>query len=149
MHLVSKIIIQKPLDEVWKFFQDPYSLAKWDHSVETVVPTTKGSVRLGYTFDTIAPVKPGSTKEGMRLHYEIIEFEPRKQVKIALKDSSTFKEAVWQMEFEVTPEGTQVACHVVFTPWLRYLFLVPLMWVNRRAIFRDLGYLKEELEKPQ
>jgi len=22
-------------------------------------------------------------------------------------------------------------------------FLVPLMWVNRRAIFRDLGYLKK------
>jgi len=147
MHLVSKIITNKPLDEVWEFFQDPHSLAKWDRSVETVMPTTSGAVRLGYTFDTIAPTRHGSNKAGLRMHYEITEFTPSKEVKIALKDSPLFKEAYWQMNFKTVTEGTLVACHVVFTPRPLHFYLVPLLWINKRAILRDLSYLKEALEK--
>jgi len=111
------------------------------------LPTTKGSVRLGYTFDTIGPCKTWFNQRRYATHYEIIEFEPRKQVKIALKDSRPSRKQSGKWSLKLHPEGTQVACHVVFTPWLRYLFLVPLMWVNRRAIFPRLRLFKRRVGK--
>ena len=139
MHLQSKILAEQSIDQVKSFFYEPSSLAKWDKSVAEMIPTAATENAVGSTFDTISPT-------GMRMNYEVIELNDR-SVTIQLNNSKMFKKAIWHFEFEPVGEKTLVSCHVYFTMMLKYAFLYPVLYLNKKALFRDLKFFKAELDK--
>ena len=140
MHLQSKILAEQNIKQVTDFFYEPSSLAKWDKSVSEMIPTSSTTNAVGSTFDTIAP-------SGMRMNYEIIEFDSERSVKIKLNNSKMFKTAIWHFEFEPAEEKTLITCHVYLTAKLKYIILYPVLYFTRSALFRDLNFLKEALDK--
>ena len=140
MHLQSKILVEQNIKQVTDFFYHPASLAKWDKSVAEMIPTSSGINAVGSTFDTIAP-------SGMKMNYEISEFNSERSVKIKLNNSKMFKTAIWHFEFEPAEEKTLITCHVYFTTRLKYIILYPLLYLNKSALLRDLNFLKKALDE--
>jgi len=140
MHLQSKLKVDYTIEQVTKFFYEPSSLTKWDPSVAQLIPVSSSGVAVGSTFDTIAP-------SGMKMNYEVVEFDSERSVKIRLNNSKMFKKAVWHFQFDPVDTGTVVICHVYFTLRLPYFFLYPVLYFNKQALLRDLGYFKTALEE--
>ena len=138
MHLQSKTWVDKPVDQVTKFFYAPGSLEKWDRSVSSVIPGAGTSPGPGATFETISP-------SGMKMSYKVIEFDSDRSVKILLTNSKMFKKAVWHFQFDPENDGTVIACHVYFTLKPYYLFLYPVLYFNKKALARDLNFFKAAL----
>ena len=139
MHLQSEIVVPQNIEQVSKFFYEPSNLAKWDRSVAETIPTSAEGVAES-TFDTIAP-------SGMRMSYKVIELEYGKKAKILLTESKMFKEAIWQFLFDVAEGGTRITCQVDFKVRARYFFLGPVLYLTRKALFRDLTFLKIALDE--
>jgi|SRR6185312_998750 len=137
MQLTSTIVVSQNIDQVTQFFYTPSSLAKWDRSVAEMIPTSSVSTDSDeITFDTVSP-------SGMRMSYKIIEFgSDKRSVKVLLTKSKMFKEAIWHFQFAPVSEGTLITCHVYFALKLWYLFLYPVLYLNKRALLRDLTFLK-------
>ena len=140
MHLQSKLQVDYTVDQVTNFFYHPSSLAKWDKSVAQMIPGSVSETVTGSTFDTIAP-------SGMKMNYEIIEFDSERSVKIKLNNSKMFKKAVWHFQFDPIGTKTEITCHVYFTTRLQFIFLYPVLYFNRSALLRDLGFLKTALDE--
>jgi hypothetical protein len=140
MHLQSKIQVDYTIDQVTKFFYEPSSLAKWDRSVAQIIPVSNSGTAIGSTFDTIAP-------SGMKMNYEIIEFDSERSIKIQLNNSKMFKRAIWHFQFDPINNGTAITCHVYFTLRLPYFFLYPVLYFNKQALTRDLGFFKTALKE--
>jgi hypothetical protein len=140
MHLQSKLQVDYTIDQVTNFFYEPSSLAKWDRSVAQMIPASPSGTAVGSTFDTIAP-------SGMKMNYEIIEFDSERSVKIQLNNSKMFKKAVWHFQFDPIGTGTVITCHVYFTLRLLYIFLYPVLYFNKQALSRDLVFFKTALEE--
>ena len=140
MHLQSQLDVDYSIDQVTKFFYEPSSLAKWDRSVAQMIPASTSGPAVGSTFDTIAP-------SGMKMNYEIIEFDSGRSVKIQLNNSRMFKKAVWHFQFDPINTGTMITCHVYFKLRLPYFFLYPFLYFNKHALSRDLGFFKKALEE--
>ena len=140
LHFESDIVVERSSRDVAEFFDEPSNLAKWDRSVARVEPTSTGHTAVGFTFDTIAPT-------GLRMSYRITEHEPERQSTIELVSSRMFRTAVWRMRYDPVPGGTRITCAVDFTLRPLYFFLVvPLVMTQRRALARDLSYLKAAIE---
>ena len=140
MRFESHIVVERSLSDVSSFFDEPSNLARWDRSVARVEPTSTGGAAVGFTFDTISPT-------GLRMSYRITEHEPERGSVIELLSSPMFKRATWRMMYEPVRAGTRVTCEVDFTLRPLYLFLVvPLVLTQRKALARDLTYLKQSIE---
>lgn len=140
MHLESHIIVKKSLEDVIDFFYHPDSLRQWDRSVAQMIPGSEATGNRGAIFDTIAP-------SGMKMTYVVIEMDPNgKSVKILLAKSKMFKKAVWHFEFEAAPEGTRVTCHIYFSLRPLYSFLYPVLFLNKKALLRDLRWFEVALD---
>lgn len=140
MHFTSDVVVERSQRQVAAFFAEPGNLAKWDRSVAQVIPTSAGPTAVGFTFDTLAP-------SGLRMSYRITEHVPEEHTSIRLESSPMFREAVWQMRYETVAVGTRIHCDVDFTLRPLYWFLsVPLLLTQRRALRRDLTFLKEAIE---
>ena len=135
----SHIIVNRTTDEVADFFEEPSNLAKWDRSVAKVEVTTPGPIRVGGTFDTYSP-------SGMKMSYRLIEYERAARYKIILTESKMFKYACWDTMLSAVPEGTLITMSIDLKMKLLYLFLIPVLYLNRGAILNDMGYLKKALE---
>lgn len=146
MKLEGKIFVNKSEEEVWNFFNDINTLAKWDHSVEKVEVTSYDEQNIvGSTFDTIGPSSHG--KPGLKTSYKIIAVDPGKSVDAMVTYSNMFKEASWKQSTEETTTGTIITISVTFKLRTRYFFFYPIIYLRKSAIDRDLGFLKEEIEK--
>jgi len=145
MHLETNIIVPQSTEQVWELFNDPYFLVKWDRSVEQIIPTSKNPAgAVGFTFDTIAPLKKGQ-KKALRMSYRIVEFIPDYQTKIQLENSPIFNEAIWTMRIEPATNGTLITCLVDLRVKLKYFFMVPVLYLSKKAILTDLHYLKRAI----
>ncbi|HEY4324459.1 MAG TPA: SRPBCC family protein [Mucilaginibacter sp.] len=146
MHLETNIIVPQTPKQIWDLFNDPYFLVKWDRSVEQVIPTSENPTSaVGFTFDTIAPLKKGQ-KKPLRMSYRITEFIPDYQAKVSLEKSNMFKEAIWTMRVEPATNGTLITCLVDLKVSPKYFFMVPLLYLNKKAIYTDLEYLKKAID---
>jgi hypothetical protein len=146
MHLETNITVSQTTKQVWDLFNDPYFLVKWDRSVEQIIPTSENPTNaVGYTFDTIAPLKKGQRKP-LRMSYRITEFIPDYQAKIALEKSNIFKEAIWTMRVEPAVNGTLITSMVDLKVKPKYFFMAPVLYIYRNAIHVDLEYLKKAIE---
>lgn len=146
MKLEGKILVNKSEDEVWKFFNDLNNLVKWDHSVDRAEITShNGSNAVGLTFDTIGP--SSHNRPGLKTSYKIIDVVPNKSADTMVTYSNMFREAVWKQSTEETNTGTIITISVEFKLRTRYFLFYPIIFLRKSAIDRDLGFLKEEIEK--
>jgi hypothetical protein len=140
MHFTSDVMVERSQRQVDTFFAEPANLAKWDRSVARVIPTSEGATAVGFTFDTIAP-------SGLRMSYRITEHIPGERTSIALERSPMFRAALWCLSYQRLPSGTRIRCDVTFTLRPRYaLLIIPLLLTQRRALRRDLTFLKAAIE---
>jgi hypothetical protein len=140
MHFQSDIVVNRSVDAVTTFFDDPQNLVEWDKSVARIEPTSSGETAVGFTFDTFAP-------NGQRLSYRITEHEPGRQSTIELMPSKMFKRAIWVMRYDRLSSGTRITCEVYFTLRPQFFFLVlPLLLTQRKALARDMTSLKTAIE---
>ncbi len=103
-------------------------------------------VGINYTFTTIGPTK--GKRPGLRSDYKITEFIPGKHATISLINSRTFEQGDWSFTVRELPSGgTEITCAITFKPWPRYWFVGLILLFNKRAIRRDLDYLRQALEE--
>lgn len=140
MRFTSDVIVDRSQRQVDAFFAEPGNLAKWDRSVARVIPTSEGATAVGFTFDTIAP-------SGLRMSYRITEHVAGERTSITLERSPMFRAALWTLSYQSLRTSTRIRCDVTFTLRPRYsLLIVPLMLTQRRALRRDLAFLKAAIE---
>lgn len=65
-------LINRPVDEVWKFISDPQNAPVWGRGVSDIVVTSKGTVGLGTTLRL--------RMSGSKMEARIIEYEPPKRL---------------------------------------------------------------------
>ncbi|HEV8083147.1 MAG TPA: SRPBCC family protein [Chitinophagaceae bacterium] len=140
MRLQSKILVEQNIEQVTKFLYEPSSLAKWDRSVSEMIPVSSSGQPVGSTFDTIAP-------SGMKMNYEVIEFDSERSVKIKLNNSKMFKTAIWHFQFDPIDKRTEITCNVFIRVRFLYIFLYPVLYFSKSALLRDLTFLKTALNE--
>jgi hypothetical protein len=143
LSLESSILVNVPADSIDPVFSDPRSLVLWDRGVAEVQIKTPGPVRPGFAFDTIGYGR--GRRPGKRSSYEIVE-ATRRAGKAKLVDSRVFEEAAWTMQFEPVERRTRVICAVDMTLRRRFAMLALVLRRMRRAIDRDLVFLKAAIE---
>ncbi len=144
LHLESSILINRPFAEFPRSFSDPRSLAAWDASVAEVVPISEGPLRVGSTFETVAPAKPGHA--GRRSSYRVVQFDERVN-RVELINSKLFRSAVWTFTFADDPAGTRTTCAVDATVRPQYFFVALVLRLQKRALLGDLRRLKSAVEQ--
>ena len=145
MRMTDSVFVNRSESEVYRLFMNLQNLAKWDRSVAKVVQTSEGPLGVGSTFDTIGPSSRG--KPGLKTSYKALRIEENRRMDVLVTDSNIFKTAVWEMKLEPKSNGTVVHCAVEFSLKPQYLLLAPFLLFNKRAITRDLNYLKIEIER--
>lgn len=149
MRLESTIIIHRRPEEVGRFLSDIANVEKWDRGVGTS-RAISGSPGVGFEFETLGRSDSAfASPEKARMAYRILQVEPDRCT-VALTSSAGnvrfFKTAQWQFRLSPAPEGSLLTCCADFTLRLRYIFLVPIFYLNKRAIQTDLKALKQTLE---
>jgi len=146
-HLVLEVRLTVPYskEQLWELFMDPSFVAKWDRSVQEVIPTSTGPVGVGYTLETIAPKRPGQD-EGLRMSYRIIEYQPYR-VAILLEQSDMFHNAKWITQVDDAPQGSLITQTMEADVRLKYFYLVTILLLNRQALVTDMEYLRAALDK--
>jgi hypothetical protein len=66
----ASALIDRPVDEVWRFISDPLSASVWGRGVSDVVITSEGPVGLGTTL--------GLSMSGSRMEARMVEYVPGK-----------------------------------------------------------------------
>ena len=150
MRLESTIIIHRRPEEVGHFLSDIANVEKWDRGVGSS-RAISGSPGVGFEFETLGRSEsPFTSPETARMAYRIVQAEPDRCT-VALTSSAGnarfFKLAQWQFRLSPAPEGSLLTCCADFTLRLRYIFLAPIFYLNRRAIQMDLKALKRTLEE--
>jgi hypothetical protein len=147
-HLVLTVSITVPYskEQVWEVFKDPFFVAKWDRSVQEVIPTSTGSIGVGYTLETIAPKRPGQ-EEGLRMSYRVIEYQPYHRATILLEQSDMFHNAKWIVQVDDAPQGTLITQTMEADVRLKYFYLVTILLLNRQALVTDFEYMRAALDK--
>jgi uncharacterized protein YndB with AHSA1/START domain len=138
MHLSSSIVVRQPPEQAWSFLADPFNSPRWDRSVAEVIPSSAGPVGVGWEATTIAP-------SGMRQSFRITEYVPNRTLSFVLLESSMFEQAELRFVLNRVAEGTDIV-HVIEATPRTWLLRAVLRLVSRRALGRDLGYLKAALE---
>ena len=146
-HLVLEVRLTVPYskEQLWELFMDPSFVAKWDRSVQEVIPTSTGPVGVGYTLETIAPKRPGQD-EGLRMSYRIIEYQPYRATAL-LEQSDMFHNAKWIVQVDDAPQGSLIIQTMEADVRLKYFYLVTILLLNRQALVTDMEYLRAALDK--
>jgi len=145
MHLESQIVINREPADVWRFFCCVENVAKWDRGVVRTITTTATPGGVGTEFSTFAR----ADSDWGKMSYRIVESGPDYcKLQLTSRDGNArfFRNGCWTSRTEPHPEGTLVKCCVDFSLQFRYLFLAPLLYVKRSAIFTDLEFLKRAIE---
>jgi len=94
----------------------------------------------GATFETIAP-------SGVKMRYQVVEFNAVNGVKIKLLESKMFRDAIWHFELETVGDGTKIICHIYYKLKSLYWFLAPVLFFNKGALLRDLHFLSDAINE--
>ena len=107
IHLELSIVINKPVEQVWKFLTDFQNTPKWDVGVLETRQTSQGSAGLGTTFQNIGPFLG---RNSMR-EFKVTEYEPNQKVTVTLITSTKLiRKAQVSYLFEHNMSGTRVTC---------------------------------------
>lgn len=101
----NSVLIDKPVEQVWKFLTNFENTPKWDIGVLETKQTSNGPAGLGTTFTNSGPFL-GQT--AVR-EYKVIEYKPNELVKVMLLTSSrSIQKADVCYTFEPTLTGTRL-----------------------------------------
>lgn len=145
MHLESQIVIHRDPLDVWGFLGPVENVAKWDRGVVRTTTTKETPGGVGTEFSTFAR----ADSDWGKMSYRIAESGPNYcKVQLTSRDGNArfFRDGYWTFRTEPHSEGTLVKCGVDFSLKLRYLFLAPLLYGMRSAMFTDLEFLKRAIE---
>lgn len=141
MHLTSTITVPQTIEQVWNFLSDPRNANKWDRSIKDVMLPPSGFTGLGCTVETITP-------SGMHQSFIVTEFDPLRKFTFKLLESSMFKSATLSFSFQQIKEGVKIIHDIDIKLHLRTFFLYPILLItNKKALRRDMEYLREALDK--
>ena len=68
----ASVVIDRPVEDVWKFVTYPPNFAKWDKGVIEARQTSAGSLGVGATLDA-------KTQEFGTLEMRVVEYEPNRK----------------------------------------------------------------------
>ena len=144
IHLELSIVINKPVEQVWKFLTDFQNTPKWDVGVLETRQTSQGSAGLGTTFQNIGPFLG---RNSMR-EFKVTEYEPNQKVTVTLITSTKLiRKAQVSYLFEPTMSGTKVTStgSLELAPLFR--LIQPLLFQRARKDTQgDLNNLKQLIE---
>lgn len=141
MRFTSAITVPQNRAIVWDFLSNPNNSSKWDKSIKEVVLPETGFTGQGCKVETIAP-------NGLRQSFIVDDFEPPVFFKFKLLSSSMFKKADLSFLLEVVEGGTSIVhtINIELRP-SRFLLYPLLLLTQKKALARDMNYLKEALQK--
>ena len=154
MQLQSSVHIRRPPEDVWAYLGNVSNIAAWDRGVARSEPNSDTPPGVGFEFDTLAhPSRNSPDGEWGKMSYRITEIDPVRGCTVQLTSSSGnaryFKSAEWRFRVEPEHNGSRIFCSAVFQLKRRYLLLVPVLVVMKKAIRTDLEHLKAKLETVQ
>jgi len=141
IRIESKVVINRPIDEVFEFVSDVENIRLWQSSIIEGRQTSSGPLGVGTTIITI------SRYLGLRIEseWEVIEYEPNK--KYVAKSLSGRGQTKGSWSFESVANGTRV--DLVAEMGLSGLFRIaePLLKIiGQRETEKEFAALKELLE---
>lgn len=145
MHLESQILVHREPADVWRFLDCVENVVKWDRGVVRTTITSATPVGVGTEFSTFAR----SDSDWGRMSYRIVDSgSDHCELQLTSRDGNArfFRNGCWTSRTEPHPEGTLIKCCVDFSLRFRYLFLAPLLYIKRFAMFADLELLKRAIE---
>jgi hypothetical protein len=148
MHLESQIVVHREPADVWRFLGSVENVTKWDRGVMRTTTTKTASGGVGTEFDTFARTDSDSGQ----MSYRIVESGHNYcMVQLTSRDGNArfFRDGCWTFRTEPHPKGTVVTCCVDFSLKTQYLFLAPLLYGKRSAMFTDLEFLKRAIESQE
>ena len=108
--LQHSIVINKPVEVVWKFFVDPANNLKWRSDLKDVKVTTSGAVGVGTKFSEVSEF----FGQKMETPQEITVFDVNK--KFGLKSTGGPIPISGAFIFEPSGNGTKINVQFEFTP---------------------------------
>lgn len=141
MQFTSAITVPQDRAIVRDFLSNPNNSSKWDKSIKEVVLPPTGFTGQGCKVETVAP-------NGLRQSFIVSDFEPPSFFKFKLLSSSVFEEADLSFLLEVVEGGTLIV-HTINIELRRSRFLLypVLLLTQKKALARDMNYLKEALHR--
>ena len=74
------IMIEKPVEEVFRFVAEGENGSKWNSAVKSVRKITEGPVKVGTKYSMLRELPSGSVENT----YEVIEYEENKKLSIKI-----------------------------------------------------------------
>jgi len=151
VQLRARIQVRRTPQAVWKYLSDHGNIPAWDRGVGSVRENPETLPGVGFEFSTLGTNdRGGSDPEQAKMTYRIAEADPVNGCRVQListeGNARYFRNAEWIFNVLPDPEGALIICTVRFTLRIAYLFLAPVLFCARNAIFRDLTHLKKTLE---
>lgn len=149
MRLQSSVLIRRTPEQVAEFLGAIDNIAKWDRGVGSA-RALSNNPGVGYEFETLGRSdSAGARPEAAKMGYRVVCAEPNHCV-VALTTSTGnarfFKTAQWDFRLAPAPGGSMLTCCAEFSLRMRYIFLAPVLYVNKSAIQLDLESLKQAVE---
>jgi uncharacterized membrane protein len=141
IRIETRVVINRPIDEVFEFVSDVENNPLWQSSTVEGKQTSFGSLAVGTTIMTI------SSYLGLRIKtvWEVIEYEPNN--KYVAKSLSSSGQAKGMWSFEPVSNGTRVdlVAEMRFSGLLRIVEPV-LKIIGQRETEKEFVALRELLE---
>jgi Polyketide cyclase / dehydrase and lipid transport len=149
MRLQAEVIVRRAPDDVAAFLGDVRNIPLWDRGVAGVRAPSDAIPGVGFAFETLGHQGSAAGAEDGRMAYQVSAVGPEgSTVRLTSTTGNAryFKDAWWHFRLDPVREGTRITCAAEFTLRLRYLFLVPVLYLMRRAISDDLERVRRALE---
>ena len=134
----ASVMIDRPVEEVWKFVTDLSKLPKWNTEVQEAKQTSAGPIGVGTTLQT--------KSRNMVGYIQVVEYEPNKKITIEFtsrplkgtNETSTVENVEGKTRFTRTTDMKFSGVYKLVGP-----FLTPRM---KREYIATVGNLKRILE---
>lgn len=137
----SRVVIERPVDEVFAFVADQTNAPRWQQGLVEVRRTTEGPIGVGTRHTAVRQF----LGRKMELTNEYVGFEPNERVTFEADSGSMRLEASYLTE--AVPRGTQLTCRMLIEPRGPMRLLQPLVARGmRKESAADDRTLKELLE---
>ena len=140
MELRSSAVIERPIEQVWRFFLDWDNVPKWDtHPRRVWTQQTAGPMAVGTTILATEQIGPFR----VRLPVKVVEFEPYRM--IGFQVGGPFKASVTRFSFERVGTATRVIKSARARGLLK-LVMSPIMPILQRKYEAYMPNAKRALE---
>ena len=134
----GSVMIDRPVEEVWKFISDISNLPKWEPAILEVRPTSAGPIGVGSTIEI--------RRKNMTIPQRITEYEPNRKFTFVVT-SGPAKGTTGTYSVEKIEEKTRITVSGDFKVNGIYKLVGPFITPSeRREAVASLGNVKRILE---